>query len=76
MSSPLLFPPVCYRRYEIDHFGRLCRSEIDHRRHSTDTGQYAIGTGGQYQVGENSQCINTTYVNGDEKITYCSQLVL
>ncbi len=19
MSSPLLFPPVCYRRYEIDH---------------------------------------------------------
>ena len=45
---------TCYRRYEIDHFGRLCRSAIDHHRHSTKTGQCAIGTGGQYQVGENT----------------------
>ena len=27
--------------------GRLYRSAIDHR-HSTNTGQYAIGTGGQF----------------------------
>ncbi len=32
-------------------FRRLCRSAIDHRRHSTDTGQYAIGTGGQFGGG-------------------------
>ena len=29
---------VCYRRFEIDHFGRLYRSAIDHR-HSTNAGQ-------------------------------------
>ena len=29
-------------------FGRLCRSAIDHHRHSTDAGQCAIGTGGQF----------------------------
>ena len=29
---------------------RLCRSAIDHRRHTTNTGQCAIGTGGQFRV--------------------------
>ena len=28
-------------------FRRWCRSAIDHRRHFIDTGQCAIGTGGQ-----------------------------
>ena len=36
-------------------FRRLCRSAIDHRHQSTNTGQYAIGTGGQFGGGGNNQ---------------------
>ena len=34
----------CYRRFEFNHFGRLCRSAIDHHRHSTITGELIDGT--------------------------------
>ncbi len=34
-------------------FRRLCRSAIDHRRHSTNPGQCAIGMGGQFGGGGN-----------------------
>ena len=35
-------------------FRMWCRSAIDHRRHSIDTGQCAIGTGGQFGGGGNT----------------------
>ncbi len=34
-------------------FRRLCRSAIDHHRHSTDAGRCAIGRGGQFGGGGN-----------------------
>ena len=36
-------------------FGRLCRSAIDDHRPSTNTGQCAIGTAGQFGVGGNTR---------------------
>ena len=66
MSSPLLFPPVCYRRYDIDHFGRLCRSAIDHRRHSTSYGQCETGMGGQFGVDGNNDDITGAMPGGDD----------
>ena len=44
-TEAALLPPI------LDQLGRLRRSAIDHHRHSTNTGQCAIGTGGQYSFG-------------------------
>ena len=43
----------CYRRFEFNHFGRLCRFAIDHSD-SSNTGQCAIGMGGQFGGGGNT----------------------
>ena len=45
-------------------FSRLCRSAIDHHRHSTNTGQYAIGAGGQFGVGVNTPTLGRRNFGG------------
>ena len=42
-------------------FRRLCRSAIDHHRPSTDTGQCAIGMGGQFGVGGDRQHLRRNF---------------
>ena len=46
--------PTCCRRIAFDQFRRLVLIAIDHHWHSTNTGQCAIGTGGQYSFGRNN----------------------
>ena len=45
------FQPEFYHRFASDQFRRVVPIAIDHHRHSTDTGQCAIGTGGQFGGG-------------------------
>ena len=52
MRAPRWFH-TCSRRLKLDQFLQIVPIAIDHHRHSTDTGQCAIGTGGQFGGGGN-----------------------